>query len=335
MTLATSSGGSTAAPGCPSTKQLLEDTLKQIADFDALKLTELKGELEGFVKKQQGLVDDYKKAYPELRRRWCAQHTDVQTLYTQLKSTHDPLQSPWKELVSKCICVKQKNVDCLGEAIRNRKRCCQGQLEYAFEQAKDTLTATKARLDILLALAAKLDAALTADGNWIKSIQTLPGPERVTVLYYFWIRLLPAHRALMPSDMGSDCKVPGDDEAPEKICKTEWDKKCEADPWACNPPASTGSGASYDAGRALPWLMPPDAYEGALDCAWDDYRKAKNELAIAEAAFKAKQDDIATKVKEHTAAKEGLETEILKCLKEWKPNDPCCADAEAAQPQGA
>jgi hypothetical protein len=81
--------------------------------------------------------------------------------------------------------------------------------------------------------------------------------------------------------------------------------------------------------------MPPDAYEGALDCAWDEYRKAKNELAIAEAAFKAKQDDLATKVKEHAAATAALEDEILKCLKEWKPNDPCCADAEAAQPQGA
>jgi len=330
MTLATSTGGSPAAPNCPSTKQLLQSVLKQIADFDALKLGELKGELEGFVKKQQGLVDDYKKVYPELRRRWCAQHTDIQTLYTQLKSTHDPLKSPWKELVSKCICVKQKEVDCLGEAIRNRKRCCQGQLEHKFEQEKEKLAATKARLDNLLALAAKLDAALTADGNWIKGIQTLPGPERVTVLYLFWVRLLPAHRALKPSDLGSDCTVPGDDETPEKICQIDWGKPCDPGPWACKPPSTEAVGG-YSAERQLPWLMPPDSYEKALDCAWDDYRKAKNDLATAEAAFKAKPDDLATKVKEQSAARDGLEAEILKCLKEWKSKDPCCADAEPAQ----
>ena len=332
MTLPASSGGSTTAASCQSTKQLLDSVLKQIADFDALKLTELKGELEGFVKKQQGLVEDYKRVYPELKRRWCAQHTDVQTLYTQLKSTHDPAKEPWKGLISKCICAKKKAVDCLGEAIKNRKRCCHGQLEHAFEDAKDKLATAKARLDILQALAAKLDAALTTDGNWIKAIQTLPGPERATVLYRFWMQLLPAHRALMPSDLGSDCPMPGDDEAPEKICKTEWEAPCAADPWACNPPASTG-GTPYNAGRQLPWLMPPEAYENALDCAWEDYRKAKNELAVAEAAFKAKQDDLATKVKEHTAAKAALEDDILKCLKEWKSKDPCCADAEPAQAQ--
>src|SRR5215216_329388 len=131
MQLETRSEGSTTAASCPSTRQLLESVLKEISDFDAKKLTELRGELEGFVKKQQGLVDDYKKLFPDLRRKWCAQHTDVQTLYTQLKSTHDPLKDPWKELVSRCICVKQKEIDCLGEAIANRKRCCFGQREFA------------------------------------------------------------------------------------------------------------------------------------------------------------------------------------------------------------
>jgi hypothetical protein len=306
---------------------MLEDVLKQISDFDALKLPELKGELEGFVKKQQGLVDDYKKVYPDLKRRWLAQHTDVQTLYTQLKTTHDPLKDPWKDLVSKCICAKQKEVDCLGEAIRNRKRCSSGKLEYEWEQAKDAFTAAKWRLDVLLALAAKLDAALTADGNWIKSIQTLPAPDRVTVLYLFWVRLLPAHRALKPADLPRDCPVPGDDETPEKICKTEWDAKCPADAWACIPPASTGGAAWYE-GRSLPWLIPADAYEGALDCAWDAYRQAKNKLAIAEAAFKATPDDLATNVKRHTAAKDALEAEILKCLKTtWTPTDPCAETA--------
>lgn len=331
MTLPDSSGESTKAPKCRPTKELLDEIQKKIAE--SLKLTELKGELEGFVKKQQGLVDEYNKVYPELKRRWCAQHTDVQTLYTQLKSTHDPAKEPWKRLLSDCYCAKKKAVDCLGEAIRSRKRCCHGQLEHAFEEAKDKLAAAKARLDILLALAAKLDAALTTDGNRIKAIQTLPGPERATVLYRFWIQLLPAHRELMPSplDLGSDCPMPGDDEAPEKICNTEWAAQCDADPWACSPPASTGSASSYDAGRPLPWLMPPAEYEEALDCAWDEYHKAKQALTDAEAAFKAQQDDLATKVKEHTAKKDALEAEILKCLKEWKPNDPCCADAEPAQ----
>ena len=181
---------------------------------------------------------------------------------------------------------------------------------------------------------AKLDAALTSHGNWIKEIKNLPGPERATVLYLFWIRLLPAHRALMPPDLADDCPIPGDDETPEKICDADYQKPCGTDPWACSPPAATGTAAPYDTGRRLPWLMLPEAYEGALDCAWDDYRKAKNELAIAEAAFKAKADDLGTKVKEYGVAKDGLEAEILKCLKEWKPVDPCCAEAEPAQQRG-
>jgi hypothetical protein len=317
-----------------STKQLLENVLKEISDFEAKKLTELKGELEGFVKKQQGLVDDYRKQYPELRRRWCAQHTDVETLYAQLKTTHDPLKDPWKKLVSQCICAKQKEVDCLAEAIAMRRRCGFGELEYALEGAKGAFAGAKGRLDVLLALSAKLEAALTGHGTWIKDIKNLTGPERASVLYLFWIRLLPAHRSLMPSDLGSEIKMPGEAEAPEKICAAERAEKCKADPWACAPPtAGAGGAGAGTTDRLLPWLMPPDQYEVALDRAWDEYRKAKNELAVADAAFRNKPDDLATKVKEHGTRKDGLEADIVACLKAWKPSDPC-VDEEPAQQRG-
>jgi len=330
----TQAQGSTTTASCPSTKQLLKDVLQQIGDFEAKKLTELKSELEGFVKKQQQLVDDYRKAYPELKRKWCAQHTDVQTLFTQLKSTHDPLKDPWKGLIARCICAKQKEVDCFAESLAKRKRCCFGPLEHALDQARTKFTDTKARLDILLALSGKVDAALTTHATWIKDVKNLPQPERASVLYLFWFRLLPAHRALKPNDLEKECVVPGDDEAPEKICKAEWGAACPTDPWACTPPPPTGTTAP-DTSRRLPWLMPPDSYEAALDCAWDDYRKAKNELAIAEAKFKATPDDLATRVKEYGAAKDGLEADILACLKDWKPQNPCCADVEPAPAQGA
>ena len=137
-------------------------SLKEISDFDAKKLTELKGELEGFVKKQQGLVDDYKKLYPDLRRKWCAQHTDVQTLYTQLKSTHDPLKDPWKDLVSKCICVKQKDSGLPRRGDQEPEALLLTVSSSTRSRGERQVAAAKGRLDILLALAAKLDAALTS-----------------------------------------------------------------------------------------------------------------------------------------------------------------------------
>jgi hypothetical protein len=329
-----SEGSPSPASSSLSAKQLLETVLKEIRDFDAKKLTELKGELEGFVKKQQGLVDDYRKQYPELKRRWCVQHTDVETLYAQLKTTHDPLKDPWKKLVSQCIGAKQKDVDCLAEAIGVRRRCGFGELEYAFDQAKAKFAAAKVRLDVLLALSAKADATLTSHATWIKDIKNLAGPERASVLYLFWIRLLPAHRSLMPSDLGGEVVMPGEAEAPEKICAAERAETCKPDPWACAPPSAGGAaGGAGDTERALPWLMPPDQYEGALDRAWDEYRKAKNELAVADAAFKSKPDDLASKVKEHGTRKEGLEADILACLKAWKPSDPC-VEAEPAPQRG-
>jgi hypothetical protein len=141
-------------------------------------------------------------------------------------------------------------------------------------------------------------------------------------------------------DLGHDCKVPGDDETPEKICKP-YETPCPSDPGACTPPADDkvkegDAGYAGDgSGRPVPWLMSAEAYAKALDCAWNAYSVAKNELALAEAAYKARPDDLTSRIRDYGAAKEALEANILACLKEYKPNDPCCGDADAQHQEGA
>jgi hypothetical protein len=329
------SAGTPPPAECQSARQLLDNVIKQIAEYDAKKLSELKTELDAFVKKEEGLVKDYKAKYPDLRQRWCAQQTDVHALYLQLKATHDPAKDQWKTWVTDCICKPRREVDCLEEAIANRKRCCYGPLEYAKDLAKRRFDAAKTRLDVLSALVGKLDTELGDHAKWITEIKNLAGPERVAVLYSFWFKLLPAHRWLMPADLGSDCAVPGADEAPPDLCKDVWGQPCPPDPGACKPSGTSADEGDEDARRRLPWLMLPGDYEKELDCAWEEYRKRKNELATAEAQFKDNPDDLATRTKQYTTRRDGLEAEILACLKKYQPDDPCCGDSDAEQKQGA
>ena len=102
---------------------------------------------------------------------------------------------------------------------------------------------------------------------------------------------------------------------------------CPADPHACTPPA--GQSTKSPAPLRGPWLMRPEDYQYALDCAWETYRQAKNDLAVAEAAFKNAPDDLASLVRQHASREESLEADIIACLKEWKPKDPCCPQPDA------
>src|SRR5437764_14838216 len=89
-------------PDFPHAKELQYDVVKQIALFEAKKLTQLKSDIDAFLKKADGLVDDYTKKYPVLLDRWCGQHQQIVQLASALQCAF-PGQK-WEDIVSDCIC---------------------------------------------------------------------------------------------------------------------------------------------------------------------------------------------------------------------------------------
>lgn len=325
MTEQKDGSGAPAPPRCVSAAEMLESVTRELNEFDAKKLGELKSELETFVKNQEKLVKDYETKYPSLREKWCLQQQQVQQLYAAVKCAFPPPSEPWKEIVERCICTKKHEVRCLEERIEKRRRCCSGKRERARDRAKARFDAAKARIDALTALAAKIEAGLGEDATFIKDVNALmSGPDHAVVLWLFWFRLLPNHKQLAPADVEDSCKSFGDEDSPEKLCAATWCKPCDPEEGGCKPSTEEAEDGQPAPGRPVPWLMPPKDYRTALDCAWQDYRDAKNALAQAESEFKASPDDLGSLAKALDDRKKALEEEIKKCLKDAKPDDNCC-----------
>jgi hypothetical protein len=191
------------------------------------------------------------------------------------------------------------------------------------------------RLDALNANAQKIEAGLGDGDKLIKEIQGLvPGPDKAVALYLFWFKLLPLHLALMPDDVSSDCKRFGDKETPWLLCKAVLELACDDD-GSCDakgyvPPSPGGATTP----RPAPWLMPWKHYSGDLDCAWQDYRKAKNALADAESQFKSDPDDLEGLRKKLDDLNKTLEDRVKDCLKQARPGDKCCPPPTPQVTQG-
>ena len=155
----TSRTGAAAAAQCVSVEDLLKQVTSELNEFEAKKLGELKTDLDGFVKKKTGLVDDYRKKYPQLRDKWCTQHQLIENLYRALQCAFpDP---DWKKIVDECICTNLKSRSCKWQTIAHRRRCCRGKLESALAEAQVKFDWAKKHLDALQANAQKVDAEIT------------------------------------------------------------------------------------------------------------------------------------------------------------------------------
>lgn len=325
-----------AAGQCKPAATLLTEITAELNRFEAKKLGELKAELEAFVKQQDALVTEYKeKKYAPLREKWCAQHQQIEKLHAAIKCALP--DDPWKKILTTCICEKQHAQECLDKRIKKRKRCCDGPLERARNQAHDRFEDAKLRLKTLSSNAQKLEAELAEHDKLIKEIQgLLPGPEQAVVLYLFWLKLLPAHRRMTPDDVTAECKKFGESDAPDKICGRITCDKCKPEPGACTIPddgcGTDAEGASP--GQNPPWLIHPDKYGAALDCAWESYRNAKDAFAEAESKYKGAPDDIESLSKLYDDNAKKLEADIRDCLKKEKPADKCCKQADGQQGQG-
>lgn len=318
-------GGTETTTPCRKASDVLKEVTNQINQFESKKLGELKASLETFVKNQDKLVDGYREKYPALRKTWCDRQLDVERLYAHIKCEFPLTEQKWKDLIKDCICKKKRDLYCLKLRIAKRKRCCSGELQRKRDAAADAFELAKAELDTLQNLAQRIADALAANLNVIGEIEKLPSAERAVALYLFWFKLLPNHKALTPTrDISEACRNLGADSDPKTLCKPTYEADpCKDETGACTPPKDEKWTTPEPQG---PFLMHPDDYLNALDCAWDKYDKAKTALADAEAKYKENPDDLASLEKGHTEGRKALEDEIKKCLKGHKPKDNCCKD---------
>src|SRR5437867_5819074 len=84
-------------------EQLLIDVNKEIAAFEAKKLSELKSELTNFVSSQKQLKDDYAAGYDALRRKWDEQKKTIEDLYKQIVCVF-PDGKANQAAIDACIC---------------------------------------------------------------------------------------------------------------------------------------------------------------------------------------------------------------------------------------
>lgn len=314
---------------CQTAKDLLREVNAEIARYTVKNLPDLQKELDEFVKAQDGLVSDYTSKFPELRKTWCKRQTDVERLCAHVRCEFPLKDEKWRKAIEKCICTPLHDLCCLRQRIAKRKYCCAGPYERKRDEAQAAFNKAKAHLDWLKALAQNLDAALNANLELVKKIEAAPADQRATVLYWFY-QLRRSHVHMAPYDAAEDCREVCSEFDPDKLCREVFERPCPEEECNCAP---KGEWPHEDCGHLAkplgPWLMSPDKYRHALDCAWDAYLKAKEALAEAEAELKKHPDDLSSLQAQYDADSKGIDDKIFNCLKGVKPpTEDCCKEHE-------
>ena len=284
---------STATISC--IEQLRQDVDDQINRFDALKLNELKTELEAFVEIVKTAPAEYKDKYADFKRRWCEEGKQIEQLHSDLLCVYPD----WKKLIKVNVCVFLNEIDKLEETIKK----CKGEKEMALDEAKEQLDVAQANLDAWKLATQKIEEKLTTNQGWITEMQSLnQGEDRAFGLYLLWFKLLPAHNNLMP-----DGKEPlFRDETPDALCPKETPEP------PCREVAQQGQVASLSQEshselqplqvksednscdeRAAPWIINPNNYKDKLDRAFCCYKLKKERYADFKVKFQAKPDSLA------------------------------------------
>jgi hypothetical protein len=311
---------------CVSVDELLKTIKKEISDYEARKLGQLKSELESFSNKKKTVEEAYALKYPVYVERWRTQNKAVAELQQNIKC----ILPDWRDLITRCICKPYAAVNEEQEAYDERKACCVGPLEAKRDATKAALEASKAYLDILTANGSKAEAALGANEKTAKAIrEILQGPDKALAVRLFWLELLPLHLQLAPTaevdaesvayangeTLHALCGFPAPPETPRPV------------PWLVHPgePGKPDQDACADDG-ANDGTPAKESYGRELDCAWTRYRDAKADAGLAEAAYSAAPDDLEAEAKKLKALKDGLVAAIDKCLKGPEDGSETTAD---------
>ena len=168
---------------CKGARELLSKITEEIAKFEAKKLADLKKELEEFVKKQDGLVSEYKNKFPDLRKAWCERQGDVDRLCNTITCEFPP--DKIKKIISDCICKPIHTLCCLGYSIQQRKKCFLPPIEVNRETAQAAFDKAKRDLQALMDLTKNIEGDLKRDKELVDLINKTQGADRPGVIYQF------------------------------------------------------------------------------------------------------------------------------------------------------
>jgi len=307
----------TSAYKCKSVEDLLKEVSKQVSEYEALKLNELKSQLEAFVKKKSAATEEYKKKYDDLKTLWEKQGKRIDELRSDFKCAFP--DEKWKKLIQEQICPLLADLH-EAEAHIKCRSVCPGKKEEQRDRAKADLESAQTTVSAWETAAQRIDTQLKDNQKVIEEIgRLMQGPDRVIGIYLLWFKLMLAHSQLRPSETA----VFPEEESPEKLCskaegsEEKKERSCECPAWPWEPqtteePAPTQSGT---APRIAPWLVAKDNYSETLDCAWADYKAKKEAFASKDTAFKADPDDLATRREKYEDKKKTLDDDVKQALK--------------------
>lgn len=303
---------------CPSVGELLDTVKGEIRTYESRQLGKLKSELEAFDKKRQAAYESYRQRYPALRDKWCALAAEAETLHRTVVC----LFKDWQQIAFCCVCENRAAMAQKQAVVDARSTCAWGLLETARNLAKQKADAALAQRDALGDNQKGVEADLATVEKAVAEIKVqLQGPDSARSIHGLFFTVIPTLVRLAPK--GTTCLDFASDETPARICTP------------AQPIPGPVEKASAPPPRAAPWLIHPDDFLHAIDCAWTAYKEANESYATAEASFKATPDDLATLKGELEEARKGLDAKIADCLKKKSPKQSCDCAAEAAGTTGA
>jgi len=317
---------------CQTAKELLKKVTGEIAWYTSKKLPDLKTELQAFVTAQDALVVDYASKFPDLRKKWCQRQIDVERLCAHVQCEFSA--EKWHEVIERCICKQMHDLCCLNQRIAKRQYCWEGPHERARNEAQAELDKATKHLAWMKTLATDLDTQLAANLDLVNQINGVAASDRATVLYLFF-KLRRSHIHMAPYDASEECKEVCKQFDCDKMCHEVLERPCEDDDCGCTPKGEwPHQSCRHCCKLDAAWLMSPESYRHALDCAFDRYHKAKDTLANAEEELNKQPDDVASLIAQRDALNDpknpkSLENNILDCLKREKPpSEDCCREHE-------
>jgi len=314
---------------CRTAKDVLREINAEIARYTVKNLPDVQQQLDAFVKAQDGLVTDYRSKFPDLRRTWCDRQRDVERLCAHVRCEFPLKDEKWRKAVEKCICKPLHELCCLRQRIARRRYCCAGPHERKRDEAKAAFDKANAHLGWMTTLADSLTKELAANLDLVGQINVVPPDQRPTVLYLFF-KLRRSHVHMAPYDASDECREVCSEFDPDRLCCEVFERPCPEEECNCAPKGEwPHENCTHAPKMNAPWLMSPDSYGHALDCAWDAYLKAKEELAEAEAELKKYPDDLASLQAQYDADYAGIKDKILNCLLGIKySTEDCCREHE-------
>jgi hypothetical protein len=274
---------------CPPVDEVLKAVIADLNAFEAKKLSELKAELEAFIKIKDGAITEYKNKYDDFLKRWGEEGKQIELLRSDLLCSYP--YDAWKKLIQAGVCPVRGDLHKCKEDIKSLK-ACKGKNEKQRDETKDAVDAAKTTVEAWKTATQKIDQGLSYDQELIKQIQNLnQGQDRAFRVYLLWFKLLPSHNKLRPGDQ----PVLYPEETPESLC---------------------GEHPSGESVREAPWIVDPKKFPEILDRAFCDYKSAKETYAQAVAVFQAGPDDLASVAQKCDEKTKSFEDEVKKKLRD-------------------